>query len=125
MVAPFRTSYPQLAVGNGFTYQGYLTDGDQPANGSYDFYFELFDVSIEGIPIGTTTVEDIEVADGLFSVVLDFGAEAFNGDERWCRSAFVPPWKTVISLFWSTASKSGRHLMRYLRSRLVVWTGVA
>ena len=33
------TSYPQLAVGNGFTYQGYLTDGDQPANGSYDFYF--------------------------------------------------------------------------------------
>jgi hypothetical protein len=30
-------SYPQDALGNGFTYQGYLTDGGVPAQGEYDF----------------------------------------------------------------------------------------
>ncbi len=34
---------PLVPVGNGFTYQGRLKNGRNPANGSHDFTFKLFD----------------------------------------------------------------------------------
>ncbi len=35
-------------VGTAFTYQGRLTDANQPANDLYDFQFKLFDGSTGG-----------------------------------------------------------------------------
>ncbi|MCA9969625.1 MAG: hypothetical protein KC425_05380, partial [Anaerolineales bacterium] len=67
----------------GFTYQGVLTDGSSPANGRYDFQFALFDAETGGVQAGgTLTHTDVAVADGLFTVNLDFGAAALDGGPR-------------------------------------------
>ncbi|HAB18348.1 MAG TPA: hypothetical protein PLX89_17075 [Verrucomicrobiota bacterium] len=66
------------------TYQGRLTSDGNPANGSYDFQFTLFDTESEGNPVGYPMVAAaVEVAQGLFTVPLDFGANVFSGQDRW------------------------------------------
>src|SRR5215471_19772422 len=66
-----------------FTYQGRLTDGGTPANGNYDFIFQLYDASdgdnLLGHEVG---VPSVPVTDGIFSVTIDFGANAFPGADR-------------------------------------------
>jgi hypothetical protein len=74
-----------------FTYQGRLTDGGNPANGSYDFRFILYDAEISGSQVGSTVnKDDVTVTDGLFTVKLSFGGGVFTGDERWLE-IFVRP----------------------------------
>ncbi|MGD8968540.1 MAG: hypothetical protein PVI07_13605 [Anaerolineae bacterium] len=71
-------------VGTGFTYQGQLTDGGDPADGSYDFEFKLYDDATAGSQVGSTDPKgDETVTDGLFTVELDFGSDVFTGDARW------------------------------------------
>jgi hypothetical protein len=61
-------------LGTSFTYQGRLTDAGTPANGAYDLRFTLFDAASGGAQVGTTlTRDDVAVANGLFTVSLDFG----------------------------------------------------
>lgn len=74
---------PQAALGTGFTYQGSLAEGGEPANGVYDFEFKLFDAEENGENLGTYTVEDVTVENGLFSVQIDFGPDVFDGNNRW------------------------------------------
>ncbi len=79
------------ALGTGFTYQGRLTDGGSPANGTYDLRFILYDAETGGAQVGSIQAkEDVAVANGLFSVELDFGAAAFTGDARWLEIAVRP-----------------------------------
>ena len=74
----------QAAAGTGFTYQGRLTDGGSPANGEYDFRFRLYDAVSSGSQVGSTNNrDDVTVTEGLFTVQLDFGSGAFNGDARY------------------------------------------
>jgi hypothetical protein len=69
----------QTSQGTAFTYQGRLMDGAAPANGPYDFRLALFDAAAGGSQIGPAlTREDVAVADGLFTTVLDFGP-VFDG----------------------------------------------
>lgn len=57
-----------------FSYQGYLQDNGDPANGPFDFEFKLFDAPAGGSQLGSTaTLDDVTVLDGLFTVTLDFG----------------------------------------------------
>jgi hypothetical protein len=71
-------------LSTGFTYQGRLTDGSDPANGSYDLTFQLFDAVTNGAPVGiTVTNAGVTVASGLFVTSLDFGAGVFDGNARW------------------------------------------
>jgi hypothetical protein len=66
-----------------FTYQGRLTDGGTPANGSYDLQFALWDSLSGGTQIGSTqTVSGVSVSAGIFTVTLDFAANAFPGANR-------------------------------------------
>jgi hypothetical protein len=66
-----------------FTYQGHLTDGGIATNGNYDFQFVLWDSSTNGTQIGSTqSLSAIAVSNGVFSVSLDFGANAFPGANR-------------------------------------------
>ncbi|HNS38389.1 MAG TPA: tail fiber domain-containing protein [Anaerolineaceae bacterium] len=74
---------PQAPLGTGFTYQGYLTDGEGPADGAYDFQFSLYSVEDGGSPLGTLTLGDQAVTGGYFTVLLDFGAGMFDGSARW------------------------------------------
>lgn len=67
-----------------FTYQGQLKDGGSPANGAYDLTFRLFDADANGNQIGAdVSLAATTVADGLFTVALDFGAGMFDGSPRW------------------------------------------
>lgn len=74
-----------------FTYQGRLTSGGNPASGSHDFRFILFGVASNGNPIaGPLTNPAVLVSNGLFTVALDFGANAFTGADRWLEIAARP-----------------------------------
>ncbi|NIM96409.1 MAG: hypothetical protein GTO18_22140 [Anaerolineales bacterium] len=87
--APERT--PAVSnLGSTFTYQGRLTDGGSPANGTYDFEFKLFDDNAGGSQIGgTVNKDDVAVSDGFFTALLNFG-DAFNGTARWLEIGVRP-----------------------------------
>jgi hypothetical protein len=78
-------------MGSAFTYQGRLMEGSVPADGQYDFQFRLFDDPTVGTQVSSTVVlPNQTVANGLFTVSLDFGAEAFPGFERWLEISVRP-----------------------------------
>jgi hypothetical protein len=78
-------------LGTAFSYQGRLTDGGAPADGSYDFQVALFDALTAGSQVGPSRVrEDVTVVDGLFTLSLDFGASAFAGNARWLEVSVRP-----------------------------------
>ena len=67
------------AQSNSFSFQGRLNDGTTPANGSYDLQFRLFSAITGGAQIGTDVSRpNTTLINGVFSVMLDFGATAFN-----------------------------------------------
>ena len=75
---------PQALLGTAFTYQGRLTDDGQPATGVYDFQFNLYDADAGGNQVGPTLfVDNITLAEGLFTASLDFGPAALTGPARW------------------------------------------
>lgn len=74
----------QAMLGTAFTYQGRLTNGSGAVNGTCDFEFKLYDDAAAGTQIGSTqTKTNVTVTNGVFTIALDFGATAFNGDARW------------------------------------------
>ena len=77
------TAIPVRAQTSAFTYQGRLSDGGTAANGNYDLQFALFDSLAGGAQVGSTqTISSVSVSAGIFSVSLDFGANAFPGANR-------------------------------------------
>lgn len=75
---------PALAgpVTDEFTYQGVLTDSGNPANGSHDFRFRLYDASAGGVQVGAELLRTANVSNGQFVVQLQF-AGAFTGTALW------------------------------------------
>lgn len=72
------------SLGTVITYQGRLNDGAGLANGNYDLRFRLFDGPIGGVQIGSSIFSSpVAVTEGLFTVPLDFGTIAFDGNARW------------------------------------------
>lgn len=72
------------AQGTTFTYQGYLTDAGGEANGIYDLQFSLYNSDSGGVAIaGPLTTGGVVVTNGLFTVPVDFGSSAFDGDKLW------------------------------------------
>ncbi len=72
-------------------YQGYLEENGLPSEGIFDLEFRLFDATDGGIQIGNTiNIDDIPVADGLFSTPLDFGDGAFDASPRYLQIAVRP-----------------------------------
>ncbi len=73
----------QTPVTTQFTYQGELSNGAALVNQNCDFEFRLFDAAVGGAQQGATvTLLNQPVANGRFTVPLDFGAEYF-GEARW------------------------------------------
>jgi hypothetical protein len=65
------------------TYQGRLTDSSLPANGTYDMQFALYDAVTGTGQIGSTINNaTVQVTGGIFTVTLDFGVDAFPGEDR-------------------------------------------
>src|SRR5690606_22550444 len=66
-----------------FTYQGRLEESGQPATGSYDFRFSLWDALTGGNQVGSTITElNYPVVNGVFTVDLFFPG-AFVGEQRY------------------------------------------
>lgn len=69
-----------------FTYQGKLSDGGTPVNGTADIDFYVYDADIGGnLVAGPDSHVGVPVTDGLFTVALDFGppSAVFDGNPRW------------------------------------------
>jgi len=74
---------PALAQSTALTYQGRLTDAGAPAEGLYDLRFRLFDATEAGRQVGETLcADDVDVVDGLFTVILDFDQQFATPQER-------------------------------------------
>jgi len=72
------------AQSTAFSYQGRLSQNGNPANGSYDLLFQVFDAASGGSSIGgTIATNGLLVTNGLFTAILDFGSTPFNGAARW------------------------------------------
>src|SRR5262245_50812715 len=82
-------SHRTLAQGTAFTYQCLLNDRGSAANGIYDLRFTLHDsTNLPGnIIAGPTTNSAMVTSNGLFTVSLDFGPNAFDGGPRWLEIA--------------------------------------
>ncbi len=83
---------PQISIGTGFSYQGYLADGGVPVNGSCSFEFGLWRDDVAGTQVGVTqALNAVQVTEGNFAVVLNeadqFGSLAFHGQARWLEIA--------------------------------------
>jgi len=79
------------AQSTGFTYQGRLNDNNQVANGNYDFEFKLFTALTGGTQDGTPReVLNVAVSNGVFTVLVDFGAGAFPGADRFLEIGVRP-----------------------------------
>ncbi len=65
-------------LGSAFTYQGVLNQSGKPATGLYDFRARLAS-SASGGDSATIMIPSQIVTNGLFTLSIDFGATAFNG----------------------------------------------
>ena len=85
---PLQTT-AQTPMGTAFKYQGRLTDNGSPASGDYEFMFSLWDALTDGCQVSEiltfdgvtdnpvypgTTLDPIQVTNGLFTARLDFGS---------------------------------------------------
>ncbi len=76
------SAFPEEAA---ILYQGRLTEAGSQASGLFDFEFRLFDREEAGAgarhgPI--VSLQGVPATNGLFTVSLDFGADAFDGTPR-------------------------------------------
>ncbi len=75
-------------LGAAFTYQGQLRKGGSPVSGACNAAFGLYDAANGGAQIGgTVTSPTLQVYGGLFTIALDFGPGAFDGQARWLETS--------------------------------------
>ena len=88
-----------------FTYQGELRQGGLPADTTADFEFTLWDDAQMGMQVGAGVyLGNVPVAQGRFTVTLDFGSAAFAGAERWLEVAVRAPHDPTGTLPMTTLS---------------------
>lgn len=73
----------QATLGTSFTYQGRLDRYGRPATTTCDMAFHVYDHATAGNEVAVPITSTVTVADGLFTVGLDFGSGVFGGDSRW------------------------------------------
>ena len=80
----FRFANLALAQGTAFTYQGQLQNNGSPASGTYNLTFSLFNTNSGGVPVaGPVTNNAVVVTNGLFTVLIDFGAACSPANQYW------------------------------------------
>ena len=75
-------------MGSGFSYQGRLMDSGGQAQGVFDLRFALCEDAVLPGQLAMVSLDDVQVDNGHFSVMLDFGDYGlFDGNERWLEIA--------------------------------------
>ena len=74
---------PLASAGTAFTYQGHLKSGGNVVNGACAMAFRLYDDPSGSGLIGGPITTTVPVTNGLFTVGLDYGSNAFDGNGRW------------------------------------------
>ena len=90
LILGITTTLAQEPLDTAFSYQGRLDDGGSPASGSYEFEFKLFDAATAGNQVGSMVNQTVDVTNGLFLLDLDFGSDAFNGQNRYLEVGVRP-----------------------------------
>ncbi len=73
-----------FAQGTAFTYQGQLQNNGSPASGTYNLQFLLYtNKSVGSALAGPVTTNGVVITNGLFTVLVDFGAGVFTGSNYW------------------------------------------
>jgi hypothetical protein len=88
LALPLRAQTPST-----ISYQGYLEASGAPANGSFDFRFQLYNAASGGAQVGpTVALNAVTVTDGVFNVAPDFGnvAGTIWDGARWLRTEVRP-----------------------------------
>jgi hypothetical protein len=77
-----------FAQGTAFTYQGQLQNNGNPASGTYNLTFLLFNTNTSGVALaGPVTNNGVIVSNGLFTALIDFGPGVFTGASNWLEVA--------------------------------------
>jgi hypothetical protein len=87
LILAAQQAFPQTTE---FSYQGFITDNNASANGSYDFEFKLYDAPTGGNLLGTLQRTNVTVANGVFSTTLDFPSQPFTGGNRFLEISVRP-----------------------------------
>ena len=77
------TTAPQAPLGTAFTYQGELRRSGAAISDTCQMAFRLYDDAAAGSQVGAAITQPVTVSGGRFTVGLDFGAGAFDGQARW------------------------------------------
>ena len=87
-------------LGTTFTYQGQLKENGTPMNDpARAMQFRLYDASTGGWLAGWVAFPGgVDVEQGLFTVQLDFGVNAFDGNKRWLEIDVLKPGVGYITL---------------------------
>ena len=82
---------PSQAAPTSIVYTGQLltsTSPPTPANGAYDFQFQLFNAATGGTQVGpTVSLASVPVVDGIYQVQLSFG-NVFTGQTVWLQVSY-------------------------------------
>jgi hypothetical protein len=70
-------------VSSSFTYQGQLKNGGEAVNSQCDFIWNFFADSSGGTSLATDTDTDVQVSNGLFTVVINVPASIIDGNGRY------------------------------------------
>ncbi|MBI4470693.1 MAG: hypothetical protein HY650_15365 [Acidobacteria bacterium] len=73
-----------------FTYQGQLRHGSEPVNGHCELQFTLYTAQTRGDGVGSVLHENLNLINGSFSVLLDFGGAISDGNGHWLEVAVRP-----------------------------------
>jgi len=88
------TATPLFAqVTTSFTYSGRLTQSNAPADGLFNMAVTLHSAETGNSPAGnpsTVFLSPVAITQGLFTIPLDFGPDAFNGELMWLELSIGP-----------------------------------
>ena len=81
-----------IDIPTAFNYQGELIFNGEPANGTFDMIFGLFDTPASGMDFQFAEVsQTVFVTDGWFSTEVDFGDNTFFGERAWLEVIVIDP----------------------------------